>query len=145
MLKSKNIKIINRTKKKLVQTVTSIFIEYTRNKFDINNKFDYHNLEMENFDEFSEDSERKIRKNIENEINIIKDILKQKYKNLESTGQNLEKIVNEYVDNNGDSIIILAKKVIYFFYKEIQFYKDNDKIIVKMLKKSNMDSCIEKK
>ena len=145
MLKSKNIKIINRIKKKLVQTVTSIFIEYTRNNFDISNKFNYHNLEMENYDEFSEDSERKIRKNIENEINIIKDILKQKHKNLESAGQNLEKIVNEYVDNNGDSIVILAKKAIYFFYKEMQFYKDNDKIIVKMLKKSNMDSCIEKK
>ena len=128
-----------------MQTVTSIFIEYTRNKFDINNKFNYHNLEMENYDEFSEDSERKIRKNIENEINIIKDILRQKYKNLESTGQNLEKIVNDYVDNNGDNIVILAKKAIYFFYKEMQFYKDNDKIIVKMLKKSNMDSCIEKK
>ena len=142
LLRSKNIKLINRTKKKLVESITNIFINYVKEKFDINNKYYSRGFQTENFDEFSEKSEKKIKESVEKEINIIKGIIIKKYKEKEKHPPDLEKIVNDYIDRNGDNNVILTKKIIYFYYKEMQFYKDNDKIVRKMLEGSSFDPCL---
>ena len=133
-----NLRIINRTKKKLVEDIIKILVNYANNNFDINNKYYYvDNSIFEDLNDFSEESEKKIKSEVEKELKIIKNMLIKKNINLGNT----EKIVNDYVDKNGDDIIILAKKVIFFYYKENQFYKDNNKKVIKILKGINNDSC----
>ena len=149
---SKNYKIINRTKKKLTVILTSFIDKYTKDKFNISNKNYSFNSQNENFDDFSEESEEEIKNNIRNDINNIKkDLIK---KEMESRGLNngqipkdLEIMVNNYVDKNGDDMITLAKKSIIFKFREEQFFQENDKKIRKMLKgnKGEPDIYEEKK
>ena len=141
----KNYKLINRIKKKLTNSFIKLFVPYITKKFDIKNKYYKYDSHQENFDDFSEESEIKIKKKVENEIKQIKKMLIDNALKLEGLSnvqvpKDLEDMVNNYVDKNGDSIVILAKKVIYFYFKEMQFYEDNDKKVIRMLKGLNPDS-----
>jgi hypothetical protein len=53
--------------------------------------------------------------------------------------EGIEKIVDDYINNNGDNIIAFAKRLIYFYSKENQFYKDLDSRIHYVTKK--IDDC----
>ena len=136
-LSCKNVKLINRTKKKLTEAATKILVDYATNKFNITNKNYKYVSPVENFNDFSEKGERNIKEKAENELNIIKNMLKEKFMNTGKVPKEIEELVNSYVDKNGDDIVILAKKVIYFFYKEKQFYKENNKKIIALLKGDN--------
>ena len=136
-LSCKNVKLINRTKKKLTEAATKILVDYATNKFNITNKNYKYVSPVENFNDFSEKGERNIKEKAENELNIIKNMLKEKFMSFGKVPKEIEELVNSYVDKNGDDIVILAKKVIYFFYKEKQFYKENNKKISALLKGDN--------
>ena len=136
---SKNIKIINRTKKRLTAKFNEFFKEYARNKYNISNKNYSFNSQSENFDDFSEESEKEIKDKIKNEINNIKkDLIEKEMKSKglpnDQIPKDLEKMVNNYVDNNGDDMITLAKEAIFFQFREEQFFMENDQKIKKMLK-----------
>ena len=132
---SRNLKIINRTKKKLMEIVTKIFADYTGKKFNVFNKFYVYDNYQEDYSEFSEESENQIKKVIEEEKNKIRNFLITSHKNVEG----IEKIVDDYINNNGDNIIAFAKRLIYFYSKENQFYKDLDSRIHYVTKK--IDDC----
>ena len=132
---SRNLKIINRTKKKLMEIVTKIFADYTGKKFNVFNKFYVYDNYQEDYSEFSEESENQIKKVIEEEENKIRNFLITSHKNVEG----IEKIVDDYINNNGDNIIAFAKRLIYFYSKENQFYKDLDSRIHYVTKK--IDDC----
>ena len=131
---SNNFKIINRTKKKIMDEITKVFAKYTCERFNVFNKFNIYDDYKEDYCEFSEESERKIKERIEKELNKIKNILMNKYGKLE----NIEKIVDNYIKDNGDNMIVFAKKLIYFYSKEIQFYEINDKRIEEILFKDKV-------
>ena len=140
---SDNYKIINRTKKKLTKPLVEFFTEYTKSRFNISNKNYSYTTQNENFDDFSEESEREILNNINNDINNIKKELIEK--EMESSGlpkKEIEIMVNNYVDKNGDDMITLYKEMILFHFREKQFHRENDQKIQKMLKGTKTDSCI---
>ena len=144
---SKNYKIINRTKKKLTEFLTSFIYKYTKDKFNISNKNYSFNSQNENYDDFSEESEEEIKDNIRNDINGIKKDLIEK--EMEKSGlkngqvpKDLEIMVNNYVDKCGDDMITLAKESIIFKFREEQFFQENDKKIRKMLKGNKDDPNI---
>ena len=122
---SNNIKIINKTKKKILEVISNIFAVYTTQRFNVFNAFNIYDNYQEDYSDFSEESEKRIKERIEYEISKIKNILIKNYENLESA----EKMVDKYIKDNGDNMIVLAKRLIYFYSKEIQFYEVNDKRI----------------
>ena len=122
---SNNIKIINKTKKKILEVISNIFAVYTTQRFNVFNAFNIYDNYQEDYSDFSEESEKKIKERIEYEISKIKNILIKNYEKLESA----EKMVDKYIKDNGDNMIVLAKRLIYFYSKEIQFYEVNDKRI----------------
>ena len=124
-INSKNLKVINRTKRKLMEKVTRIFANYTKDKFNVSNKFYIYDEHKEDYSDFSEESEIKIKAMANDEINKIRNFLIKQHENIEG----IEKIVDSYIKDNGDNTIVLAKRLIYFFSKETQFYADNDKRI----------------
>ena len=124
-INSKNLKVINRTKRKLMEKVTRIFANYTKDKFNIFNKFYIYDEHKEDYSDFSEESEIKIKAMANDEINKIRNLLIKQHEHIEG----IEKIVDSYIKDNGDNTIVLAKRLIYFFSKETQFYADNDKRI----------------
>ena len=132
---SRNLKIINRTKKKLMESVTKIFADYTGKKFNVFNKFYVYDNYKEDYSEFSENSENEIKKVIEEEKNKIRNFLINTHKNVEG----IEKIVDDYINNNGDNIIAFSKRLIYFYSKETQYYKEVDSRILLVIKK--IDDC----
>jgi hypothetical protein len=122
---SNNIKIINKTKKKILEVISNIFAVYTTQRFNVFNAFNIYDNYQEDYSDFSEESEKRIKERIEYEISKIKNILIKNYEKLESA----EKMVDKYIKDNGDNMIVLAKRLIYFYSKEIQFYEVNDKRI----------------
>ena len=130
---SNNFKILNRTKQIIMKEISTIFVNYTIPKFNAFNKFNIYDDYKEDYCDFSEESEKKIKEKIENEINNIKNILLKKYEKLEGR----EKIVDSYIKDNGDNMIVFAKRLIYFYTKEIQFYEVNDKRIKEINNKYN--------
>ena len=130
---SNNFKILNRTKQIIMKEISKIFVNYTIPKFNAFNKFNIYDDYKEDYCDFSEESEKKIKEKIENEINNIKNILLKKYEKLEGR----EKIVDSYIKDNGDNMIVFAKRLIYFYTKEIQFYEVNDRRIKEINNKYN--------
>ena len=47
------------------------------------------------------------------------------------------KLVNEYMDNNRIDLVLLAKKIIYFYYKESELYMKKDGKIYNILANRN--------
>ena len=134
MLLSSNMKLINRTKKKLVKEVTKLLVEYVKNNFDINNQNNINIYEKEDFNDFTEKAEKEIKNKVEIELNNIKKILIEK----KNGNSNVINDVNNYIDKNGDNIVVLAKKIITFYYKEMQFYQDNNNKVYRILSGENL-------
>ena len=134
MLLSSNMKLINRTKKKLVKEVTKLLVEYVKNNFDINNQNNINIYEKEDFNDFTEKAEKEIKNKVEMELNNIKKTLIEK----NNGNPNVINGVNNYIDKNGDNIVVLAKKIITFYYKEMQFYQDNNNKVYRILSGENL-------
>lgn len=137
-LLNNNIKLINRTKSKILDHTINKLVKHVAQKFNLENKYYNYEKQNEDFSEFSEESEKKIMKNIDNEIKEMKGLLIKNNSKL----KNVENIVEKYIEYNGDEIVVLAKKIIYFYYKEKQFYQDNDGRILRILKGNEMNTSI---
>ena len=73
-----------------------------------------------------------IEAKVKEEINNIKSCIYEK--NIKGYNVNdTIKLVNEYMDNDGIEIVLLVKKMIYFYFKEMQIYEEKDKKIFNIL------------
>ena len=157
IFRTNSLNLINRTKKKLLKNsykilVPNIISNLEKNfrshiKFNENTKKRVLSLETSeiqdnkeyNYDlsNFSQKNRIKIEEKVKEEINNIKSCLYEQNIN----GFNIEEtvdLVNKYMDNNGIELVLLVKKMIYFYYVEMQTYEENDKKIENiLLKKEN--------
>lgn len=157
IFRTNSLNLINRTKKKLLKNsykilVPNIISNLEKNfrshiKFNENTKKRVLSLETSeiqdnkeyNYDlsNFSQKNRIKIEEKVKEEINNIKSCLYEQNIN----GFNIEEtvdLVNKYMDNNGIELVLLVKKMIYFYYVEMQTYEENDKKIESiLLKKEN--------
>ena len=141
-----SLKIINRTKKNLIQgtfkNTCGFLLQKLINDFSsrlrINNN--QRQLYINEFQvdykcdltEFNQEKIMKIEGKVQEEINNIKTRLYEKNIN----GYNVndtKKLVNEYMDNDGIEIVLLVKKMIYFYFKEMEFYEEKDQKVFNIL------------
>ena len=109
-------------------------VEYVKNNFDINNQNNINIYEKEDFNDFTEKAEKEIKNKVEMELNNIKKTLIEK----NNGNPNVINGVNNYIDKNGDNIVVLAKRIITFYYKEMQFYQDNNNKVYRILNGENL-------
>lgn len=157
-----SLKLINRTKKLLLENSYKMLIpniiQNLENDFRSHLKYDeitqkrilcLDHTEIKNFkdyeydlSEFSEKKRIKIEEKVEEEIKNIKSCLYEQNINGFDVNE-----TNKYVNNEGIELILLAKKMIYFYYGELEAYAENDKQIEKNLTKSrkvNIDLYLNK-
>ena len=149
---SNSFKLINKTKKSMLDNSFKIMVPYIvsklQNDFSSHIKYDnntherillLNNIEIQkninlNYDlsEFSQKKIMKIEGKVKEEINNIKSFLYEQ--NIK--GYDIKKtfdLVNKYMDNNGIELVLLVKKMIYFYYKEMEKYEENNQKIVNIL------------
>lgn len=154
-----SLNLINRTKKKLIKNAYKILVpsivSHLEKSFRAHLKYDENtqrrvlNLSSSeiqdnkeyNYDlsSFSQKNRIKIEGKVKEEINNIKSCLYEQNIN----GFNIDEtvaLVNKYIDNNGIEIVLLVKKMIYFYYGEMQTYEEIDQNIESILKRENK-SC----
>lgn len=154
-----SLNLINRTKKKLLKNAFKMLVpnilSHLEKSFSSHLKYDENSqrrvLKLENSEiqdnreynydlsNFSQKNIMKIEGKVKEEINNIKSCLYEQ--NIK--GFSIEEtvgLVNKYMDNNGIELVLLVKKMIYFYYAEIQTYEEIDKNIESILKKENK-SC----
>ena len=157
-------KLINRTKRRMLEESFKILakniLQIIKNDFKCRIKIDggkrvvyMNNYELMNnkkceydLSELSEKQRMNIEKKKEEEIKNIKSCLYsdniQGYDVVDTM-----KLVDEYLANNGIEIVLLMKKMIYFYFKEMEMYEKNDKRIYNILtnktKKEEESSLID--
>jgi hypothetical protein len=151
-----SLNLINRTKKKLLKNAYKILVPNIVSnleksfrahlKYDENTKRRALFLEPSeiqdnreyNYDlsNFSQKDRIKIEGKVKEEINNIKSCLYEQNINGFNIDETVD-LVNKYMDNNGIELVLLVKKMIYFYYGEMQTYEENDKNIENILKKEN--------
>ena len=106
---------------------------YISNLEKINNK-DY----SEDLSNFSQKKKIKIESKVQNEINKIKDYLYEK--NLKGfEPEETKRLVNQYIENNGIKLVLLMKKMIYFYCKECEFYYEKNQKVYDILTNKGKD------
>ena len=157
IFRTNSLNLINRTKKKLLKNSYKILVpniisnleKNFRSHIKFNENTNKRVLSLENSEiqdnkeynydlsNFSQKNRIKIEEKVKEEINNIKSCLYEQNIN----GFNIEEtvdLVNKYMDNNGIELVLLVKKMIYFYYVEMQTYEENDKKIENiLLKKEN--------
>ena len=148
-----SLKIINRTKKTMLngafQTICGHIFPKIMNDFDsrlVSNmnqrELKFYNNEIKNefkcdLSDYSNKMKMTIEGKVQEEINNIKTCL---------YGQNIKgyniddtiKLVNEYMDSDAIEIVLLVKKMIYFYFKELANYEEKDKKIECILTKDEI-------
>ena len=134
---------INKTKKNMLNSVFHLLYKKLLHQLnqDINSRIKLHmegrTISISNLEEinnkkfsydssdFSENQRMKIENKVQDELNKIKSFLyEQNSKGYETLETN--KLVNEYIENNGIQLVLLMKKMIYFYYKEYEYYDEKD-------------------
>ena len=89
---------------------------------------------------FSQKKKMNIEGKVQDELNKLKTFLyENNLKGFDSVETN--KLVNEYIENNGIQLVLLTKKIIYFFYKECEYYDEKDQKVYDILtSKGNNDT-----
>ena len=148
--------LINRTKKKLLKNAYKILVpnivsdleksfrahlkydENTKRRVLILEPSEIRDNKEYNYDlsNFSQNDRIKIEGKVKEEINNIKSCLYEQNINGFNIDETVD-LVNKYMDNNGIELVLLVKKMIYFYYGEMQTYEENDKNIENILKKEN--------
>ena len=148
--------LINRTKKKLLKNAYKILVpnivsdleksfrahlkydENTKRRVLILEPSEIRDNKEYNYDlsNFSQKDRIKIEGKVKEEINNIKSCLYEQNINGFNIDETVD-LVNKYMDNNGIELVLLVKKMIYFYYGEMQTYEENDKNIENILKKEN--------
>lgn len=147
---SSTLKVINRTRKNLLKGTFKTMCNYIlpnilkdfNSHLKINNnerqlKLNAHEIMYKNsykcdLSNLSNKAMLEIEAKVKEEINNIKSCIYEK--NIKGYNVNdTIKLVNEYMDNDGIEIVLLVKKMIYFYFKEMQIYEEKDKKIFNIL------------
>lgn len=147
---SSTLKVINRTRKNLLKGTFKTMCNYIlpnilkdfNSHLKINNnerqlKLNAHEIMYKNsykcdLSNLSNKAMMEIEAKVKEEINNIKSCIYEK--NIKGYNVNdTIKLVNEYMDNDGIEIVLLVKKMIYFYFKEMQIYEKKDKKIFNIL------------
>ena len=85
----------------------------------------------------------KITQIVEEEIKMLKDYLKQKCGPYASPYDKImtEKVIDEYIDYDGIEDVLLIKRMIWFYYRELGAYEEKNEKIVQILTKKK---CLQK-
>ena len=91
-----------------------------------------------NLSDFSQKKKIKIENKVQKEINNLKLLLyEQNLKGFDS--KETTKLVNDYIENNGIQMVLLAKKMIYFYFKECEFYEEKNQKVYDILTNKGKD------
>ena len=145
-----SLKVINRTKKDMLeesfkflfQDLLSKLLKYFKSRLipnmngrilNISNSEKIINKEYTiDLSDISSKNRMKIEGKVQNEINNIKNYLYGQ--NIDQYDlQETQKLVNEYMENNGIEFVLSLKKMLYFYYKECEIYNEKDEIIFNIL------------
>ena len=76
-----------------------------------------------------------IKNVVEEELNILKDYIKQKVGPYENENDKImtEKVINEYINYDGIEDVLLIKRMIWFYYRELGLYEEKNERIVNIL------------
>ena len=162
-----SLELINRTKKLLLENSYKMLVpnivQSLENDFSSHLKYDqcskkrtlclnqtgFQSLKDYEYDfsDFSQKERIKIEEKVEKEINNIKSCLYEQ--NIDGFDVNETiGLVNQYMDNNGVDFVLLIKKMLYFYFGEIEAYDENDKQIEEILsnyKKYNIELNLKSK
>lgn len=143
-----SLKIINRTKKNLLKSTFKTMcgnllqklIKDFASRLRINNnerKLYIKSNEIEvdykcDLTDFSQEKIMKIEGKVQEEINNIKTRLYERNINGYNVNDTFN-LVNQYIDNDGIEIVLLVKKMIYFYFKELEFYEEKDQKVFNLL------------
>ena len=89
--------------------------------------------------EFSNNKQMEIERKAEEDINKIKVCLYEQNIN----GYNVEEtkiLINEYLENNGIDLVLLIKKMVYFYLIENELYNEKDLKVYNILNKKNVEN-----
>ena len=151
-LRTNSLELINRTKKLLLENcykmLCPIITKRLENDFSSRLKYDQstqkrilyfnqeENLSFKDYEydlnDFSEKERIKIEEKVEEEIKNIKSCLYEQNINGFDLNETID-LVNKYMDNNGVDLVLLVKKMIYFYNGELEVYAGNDKLIERIL------------
>ena len=130
---------INKTKKNILDKIFQLLSKklFQQLNQDINSSLEQHmkgkiNMEKINDKKYSydlsalsEDKRIKIENKVQDELNKIKTSLyEQNIKGYETL--EIKKLINEYIENNDIQLVLLMKKMIYFYYKECEYYDEQN-------------------
>ena len=162
-----SLNMINRTKKIMLQNTFKTMCGYILPKIinDFSSRLRLNNNERKlyiNYNElvnkvdyqcdlsdFNQNKRMKIEGKVQEEINNIKSCLYERNINGYDVNDTI-KLVNEYMDNDGIEIVLLVKKMIYFYFRESEFYEEKDQLVYNSLanirnnEKFSMDEIIMK-
>ena len=130
---------INKTKKNILDKIFQLLSKklFQQLNQDINSSLEQHmkgKINMEKIKDkkysydlsaLSEDKRIKIENKVQDELNKIKTSLyEQNIKGYETL--EIKKLINEYIENNDIQLVLLMKKMIYFYYKECEYYDEQN-------------------
>ena len=150
--------LINKTKKNLLDNSIQLLFKNLLGQLneDLNSRLKPHldgrtiiiaNIEKINnkdyscdLSDFSQKKRMKIEKKVQDELNNVKTFLYEQ--NIKGFGiEETNCLINDYIGNNGIELVLLMKKIIYFYYKECEYYDEkNQKIYDILTNKGNNDT-----
>lgn len=86
--------------------------------------------------DLSKNKRLKVAGIIEREINNLKTFLEEqniKANENQNEKEKMEKLINDYVENDEIPYVLLMKKIISYYYKELGLYEDKNERIVSFL------------
>ena len=156
---SSSLSLIRRTKKRLMeklfktlfQNVFKSLINSFKSHIKINgnkiltislsnNEILYNNEYKCDLSDLSSKKRMKVTSAVNDELKAVKEkIFVESINSLGMQYQNneIEKLIEEFINNNGIEEVSLIKKMIWFFYRELGLYEEKNEKIIKILKCSN--------
>ena len=90
--------------------------------------------------ELSSNKRQKVTEAVEKELKNIKDyVIEENIKSYESQSEKkiTENLIDEYINYDGIKDVLLIKKMIWFYYRELAFYESKNERIFDYLTKKN--------
>ena len=155
---SDSLTLINRTKKRLMEKLFKTLFKKVLYNFELsylshikieNNskRIVLSSTELQNCGKYECDlkdlpskKRMKVVENVEEEVKYLKTLLLEKYiKGYfdEKEKNETEQLINDYVGEDRIENVLLVKKMIWFYHKEIEMYENKNEKVVKLLKKGS--------
>ena len=150
-------KFINRTKKRIINESLKLLFKVNfpnvlkdfnsrlkqnnngRFLFVTNNEIIFKNNYKIDLSEFSDKKQMEIEGKAEEELNKIKMCLYEQNINRYNV-EETTRLINEYFENNGIDLVLLIKKMIYFYLIENELYDEKDLKVYNILNKQNLEN-----